>query len=389
MRALARDALRRLTALDDAGLRRSTRVLPGPRGPVARIDGREVIVLCSNDYLGLASHPALAEAAAAALAHHGVGAGASRLISGTSDLHVEAERALADLLGAEAALLFSSGWAANVSALDALFGRADVVFSDELNHASLIDGCRLTRAAVHVYRHRDLDHLDALLRAERGRHRLAAVVTDAVFSMDGHRADLRGLRALCDRHDAALYVDEAHALGVIGPAGRGLCASEEVTPDLALGTLGKALGAAGAFLAGPRPTIDLLQGTARSFVYSTAPPPAVVAAATRAVALALGADDRRARLASHTERLRAGLRADGWRVPDGDAPIVPVLVGDPTRATALSAALLERGVLATAIRPPTVPDRTSRLRLVPTAAHEEHHIEHVIGAFADLGEPLR
>jgi 8-amino-7-oxononanoate synthase len=373
-----------LRDLRNAGLLRAPPAITGAQGPVLRVDGREAICLSSNNYLGLADDPALIAAASEAITREGLGAGASRLISGSMGSHAIAERRLAALVRADDAILFGSGYAANVAALDALLDERDVLFSDELNHASLIDGCRLSRAATHVYRHRDLDHLESLLRAHRAPARLAIIVTDAVFSMDGHRAPLAALRALADRHDAALYVDEAHGLGVLGPSGRGACAEEGVVPDLLLGTLGKALGTSGAFIAARRPVVELLRNRCRSFVFSTAPPPALAAAAARAADLAEAADDRRARLRAHAARLRARLRELDWNVPPGDAPIVPVLIGDPERTMALSAALLERGVFAHGIRPPTVPPGTSRIRLVPMATHQPEQIERALDAFAAL-----
>jgi 8-amino-7-oxononanoate synthase len=378
----------RLDLLEREGLLRTPRVVgpvrDGGDGPVAEVDGRPAIVLCSNDYLGLAGDPSLAGALAEALTRHGTGAGASRLVSGTLPVHREAEASLAAFVGLPAALLFSSGYAANVGLLSSLAGRDDVVFSDALDHASLIDGCRLSRARVVVYPHRDLEALGDLLRARRREGRLALVVTESVFSMDGVSPDLPALRALCDAHDAALVVDEAHALGVLGPAGAGLCRATGVVPDALVGTLGKAFGLSGAFVAGRAALVRWLENRARSFVFSTGAPPVLAAGALAALDLVRRADDRRARVLRHAARLRRELAAQGWVVREGDSAIVPVILGEAERAVAVSALLLERGVFVQAIRPPTVGEGTSRLRLVPTAAHTEGQIDHVVAAFADL-----
>ncbi len=379
------DALKEeLESLRARGLYRAPRALGSAHLPVARFDGRDAISLSSNDYLGLAGHPLLAETLGEAARRHGVGSGASRLISGNHRAHLECEARLARFVGTESALLFSSGYAANVGVLSALVGPEDIVFSDALNHASIIDGCRLSKAEVVVYPHRDTTALDALLKVHRPRARRAIVVTDAIFSMDGDRADLVALRELATRHDAWLFVDEAHALGVVGPHGRGLSAAVGVTPEIRVGTLGKAFGVLGAFVAGSAPLIDLLQNRARSFVFSTASPPALAAAILAATDLVENADDRRARLFHHASRLRRELRGLGYEVLGDDTPIVPVLIGDADATMALSAALFERGIFAHGIRPPTVAEGTSRIRLVPMAVHEDADIDRVVEAFAAL-----
>ncbi len=350
------------------------------------MDGRELLCFSSNNYLGLANHPRLVAAAHESLERDGLGAGASRLITGTMEAHLEAEAALAAFVRAEAALLFSTGYAANVGALQALAGPSTVVLSDALNHASLIDGARLARAQVRVYRHLDLDHLEALLRESRAGADRAIIVTDALFSMDGDLAPLRDLRALADTHDAWLFVDEAHALGVLGPEGRGLSAREGIVPDVLVGTLGKSFGAAGAFVAGSARLRDLLLHRARSYVFSTAPLPLVARAAKAAAQLVLEADELRARVLTHAGRLRTELRARGFEVPESEGPIVPVIVGDPAATMNLSAFLYEAGFLAQGIRPPTVPVGTSRIRLVPIATHADAEIDALIAAFRAFGE---
>lgn len=374
-------AAERLRALDEAHLRRTLRRVASAQGPWVELDGRKVLGLCSNNYLGLANHPDLIAAAHRSLEVDGLGAGASRLVSGSMDAHEEAERALAEFVGAEASILFSTGYAANVGTLAALVGPGDVVFSDALNHASLIDGCRLSKAQVHVYRHLDVEHLEGLLREHRPNHGTALIVTDSIFSMDGDEAPLPALRALADRHDAALLLDEAHAVGVLGPGGRGLAARDGVTPDLLVGALGKAFGLAGTFVAAAEPVVELLRNRARSFVFSTAPLPLTARAATAAVPLVLAADERRATVLRHATRLRTELRELGYRVPEGGSPIVPVVIGDAGETYALSQRLLDAGVFAQAIRPPTVARGTARLRVVPIATHSDADLDHALQAF--------
>ena len=306
-----------LQALEAAGLRRRPLRISGPQGPELEIDGRSVICLCSNNYLGLAAHPALARAAADAAEREGSGSGASRLITGTMDAHAEAEAAFAAFAGSAAAAFFSTGYAANLGTIQALVGPGDAVYSDALNHASLIDGCRLSRAAIHVYRHRDAGHLEALLKAHRSEARRALVVTDSVFSMDGVVAPVADLARVAQSYGCGFMVDEAHAFGVLGPRGRGVCAAEGVAPDLLVGTLGKSFGVAGAFVAASEPVVSFIRNRARSFVYSTAPPPSMIRAALASLALVQEADEPRARLLAHAARLRSALRQYGFQVPDG------------------------------------------------------------------------
>ena len=377
------EALEQLAA---AGLLRQPLRVSGPQGPELRIDGRAVICLCSNNYLGLAADPELQAAAVRAVEEEGLGAAASRLITGTMDSHGEAESALAGFVGAPDAALFSTGYAANVGAIQALAGPGDLLFSDALNHASLIDGCRLSRAKVHVYRHADADHLESLLKENRSTGRRALILTDSLFSMDGDEAPLLALSKLAARFDAGLFVDEAHALGVFGPGGRGLAASLALEPDVLVGTLGKSFGVAGAFVAASREVVSLIRNRARSFVYSTAPPPLIGRAAIAAIPLVERADEARARLLDHAARLRVELRALGFDVPDGRSQILPVLIGANDRTMQISAKLLERGVFVQGIRPPTVPHGTARLRLTPMATHRPEQIDRALAAFASLGQ---
>ena len=359
-----------LAALEDAGLRRRLRPLASASDAEVLLDGRRVLLLSSNNYLGLATHPAVKAAACAAIERWGCGAGASRLISGHLELHAEVEAKLAALKGTEAALLFPSGYQANVGAITALVGRGDHVYSDALNHASIVDGCRLSRASVQVYPHRDVQALEAALAATpRGGRRL--IVSDSVFSMDGDRAPLQALAALAEEYHSWLMVDEAHATGVLGPGGAGLAAADGVGARVTvhMGTLGKALGAAGAYVAGARALIELLVNRARAFIYTTGLAPAAVAAAGAA-------------LARTAATLREGLRALGLDAR-GDTHIVPVLVGDNRAALALADDLLARGVHALAIRPPTVPQGTARLRVTPMATHTTVQLERALAAFGD------
>lgn len=373
-----------LEDLSHAGLLRSPLTVEGPMGPTVQIEGRQVLCLCSNNYLGLANHHKLVGAIQEAVAREGVGAGSSRLVSGTLEIHRRAESYLADFVGQEDALLFSSGYTANVGTVSALLTEDDIVFSDSLNHASLIDGCRLSKADVHVYHHRDMNSLESQLKALRHGGRNALVITEAVFSMDGDLAPLQEIRTLCDQYDAALMVDEAHSLGVLGPGGRGLCAEREVKADIILGALGKSFGMGGAFITASHAVLRFLINRARSFVFSTAVPPFMAAAAIVATDLVRAADNERKRVLGHAQRLRDRLRELDFEVVDGTTPIIPIILRDPVQTMQHSARLLAGGVFVQGIRPPSVPSGTSRLRMAPMASHTEQQIELAIDAFADL-----
>jgi 8-amino-7-oxononanoate synthase len=373
------DRRRRLAA----GLQRSLRPVDGPQDARVSVAGRPVLSLCSNNYLGLANHPEVIDAAVTAARQFGVGSGASRLISGSMRVHHELEQRLAAFKGVEACLLFTSGYHANLGVIGSLVGEGDAVFSDALNHASLIDGCRLSRAAVYVYPHRDLAALEQRLRAAPALRRL--IVTDSVFSMDGDAAPLGAICDLAERYDAMVMVDEAHATGVLGPRGAGLVEALGLADRITvqMGTLGKALGGFGAYVAGSSALIDFLVNRARTFIFTTALPPPVVAAAAAALTIVEREPERRAALRSLAERLRRGLRAGGYDVRGDDTcHIIPVMVGDAEATMALSSALLERGVLAHGIRPPTVPDGTARIRATVMATHSEADIDEAIAAFA-------
>jgi 8-amino-7-oxononanoate synthase len=375
-----------LERLRAAGLERVVRSLAHSSAPeVVLPDGRVAVCLASNNYLGLAAHPEVTAAAADAAVRLGAGAGSARLVTGGLALHDELEHRLAAFKGTEAALLFSSGYLANLGTVAALVGPGDAVFSDALNHASIIDGARLSKAAVHVYTHSDAGHLDKLL-AEWGGAGRALVVTDTVFSMDGDLAPLPELVEVCDRHGAILMVDEAHATGVVGPGGRGAVAhfGLEGTVPVIMGTLSKALGAAGGFIAGSESLCAFLRHRARSFVFDTALPPPTAAAALAALDV-LEREPLRSERARWLARCMAeGLAGAGYPVPVPDAAVLPVVVGEPDAALALAGGLLDRGVLAVAIRPPSVPEGTSRLRVTVMATHTDDHLDLALEAFRAL-----
>jgi glycine C-acetyltransferase/8-amino-7-oxononanoate synthase len=326
-----------------------------------------VLLLCSNNYLGLADHPRVRKGAMEAAERFGAGAGASRLVSGSMSLHRRLEQRLAEFKRTESALLFGSGYLANSGVVGALAGRGDVVFSDELNHASIIDGCRLSRAETFVYRHRDLEHLEWGLREARERARL--IVTDSVFSMDGDVAPIPELALLARRHRCALMVDEAHGVGAVGPGGRGAVAAAglEGEVDVVVGTLGKALGSYGAYVCASRELIELLVNTARSFIFSTAPPPPAVGASLAALELLSERPGLVEQLRRNGATVREALAAEGLDTGSSRTQIVPVIVGDARRAVSLCERALDGRVFAQAIRPPTVPPGTSRLRLAVMA----------------------
>jgi 8-amino-7-oxononanoate synthase len=363
------DIAAHLDQLREAGLYRRTRLISGPQGPRITLDGKPVALLCSNNYLGFADHPRVREAAADAAMRWGVGAGASRLVSGTMTIHERLERALAEFEGTESCVLFGSGYLANVGVLQALGSAGQTIFSDALNHASIIDGCRLARADTFVYGHCDLDHLEWALR-ERGREG-DVIVTDSVFSMDGDVAPLAGIVELARRHGARVVVDEAHATGALGPGGRGAIAEAglEGRVDVLVGTLSKALGSYGGYVCAGREIVELLLNGSRALIFSTAPPPPSIAGALAALELLIEQPLRPAKLQATAAGLRAELAAAGIAAPEGRTQIVPLIVGDADAAVRLSEAALARGVFAQAIRPPTVPDGSSRLRLTVMASH--------------------
>jgi 8-amino-7-oxononanoate synthase len=359
----------RLQELKELGLYRRTRMISGPQGPRVVLDGKPVLLLCSNNYLGLADHPRVREAAADAAMRWGVGSGASRLVSGTMTVHRRLEERLAEFKHTQAALLFGSGYLANIGVVTALAGEGKVVFSDELNHASIIDGCRLARAETFVYRHADVEHLAWGMREAEGRE--ALIVTDSVFSMDGDVAPLGEIVELARRHGARVVVDEAHGTGCLGPEGRGAVAEAGVEDevDVVIGTLSKALGAYGAFAACDQEMSQLLVNSARPFIFSTAPPPPAVAGALAALELLIEQPQRVDKLHANADALREELARERFEVAGSTTQIVPLVIGDAKQAMRICELAIERGVFAQAIRPPTVPEGTSRLRLAVMASH--------------------
>jgi 8-amino-7-oxononanoate synthase len=377
------DALRAIAGRGQLRALRPAALAPGGR---LRRGGREYLDFSSNDYLGLAQHPLLVERARAWTAELGAGAGASRLVTGTSERHLAVEAKIAAFKGTEAALLFASGWQANAAVLPALIRAAPgaAVFTDRLNHASLHHGCAAAGVRQIRFRHNDLDDLAKLLAGRGAAAPARIIVTESVFSMDGDVADMARLVDLARRHDAFLFVDEAHATGVLGPRGAGLSAAVTASAtggvDLAMGTFSKAMGGFGAYVAGSRLLCDYLVNACGGFIYSTAPPPAVLGAIDAALDLAPGMDAERAHLAALGARLRAGLAAAGIDPGASATQIVPAIVGDAEAAVALSGRLAERGVIAAAIRPPTVPPGSSRLRLALRATHGEAEIDELLAA---------
>lgn len=344
--------------------------------------GRTLIDFSSNDYLGLARHPLLVERSAEWAARDGAGSGASRLVTGTSEAHLALEARIAAFKHCEAALIFASGWQANAAVIPALLAAIPgvVVFTDRLIHASMHAGIAMAGARQHRFHHNDLDHLETLL-AEKGAGAPARLIlTESVFSMDGDRVDIARLTEIAERHDAALFVDEAHATGVLGPEGRGLSALVPGKVDLVMGTFSKALGGFGAYVAGSRVLIDYLVNAASGFIFTTAPPPAVLGAVDAALDLIPGMDAERAHLAALCERLRGGLSRLGLDHGASSTQIVPAVIGAEEDAMALSARLEGAGFLASAIRPPTVPPGTSRLRIALRATHEEGDIDALLAA---------
>ncbi len=378
----------RLEELRESGLHRRLRLVEGAQGARVQLDGQPVLLLCSNDYLGLAGHPRVREAAAEAALSWGAGAGASRLISGNMTPHRRLEERLATFKGYEATLLFGSGYLANVGTISALADRGGVVFSDELNHASIVDGCRLARAETFVYRHGDVEHLAWGLREARGRGSL--IVSDGVFSMDGDVAPLEGLVGLAREHRCRLMIDEAHATGGLGPGGRGSVAAAGLSGevDLVVGTLGKALGSYGAYVCASAELREYLLNTARSFIFSTALPPPTLAAALAALELLETEPRRVRRLQANASALRQALRAEGLEAGGGASQIVPLEVGEAEPTMALCERLLERGVFAQGIRPPTVPEGSSRLRFSVMATHEEEELREAARQAAEAAREL-
>lgn len=374
-----------LAAIRSRGTHRRMRVIEGAQGPRMRVDGRDVLLFAGSNYLDLAQHPEVVEAAARAARDHGTAAGGSRLITGNLAVHEALEEELAGFLGSEAALVFSTGYMANVGVIPALVGKGDVIISDALNHASIIDGCRLSQADTRVFPHGDLDALAGLLAKADSSFRRILVVIDGVYSMDGDVAPLAEVTALARQHGAMTLLDDAHGTGCLGAAGRGsaeLCKAGNGV-DVLMGTLGKSLGSFGAFIAGSAALRELLVNTARSFIFSCALAPPAVEAARAALRLVQREPWRREQLQANAVRLRDGLAEHGLSTAPSTTHIVPVILGDNARTMAVCERLLERGFYAQGIRHPSVPEGTARLRITPMATHKETDIDALVAAVAE------
>ncbi len=375
-----------LQALQSAGLRRTLRQVHQRRAGTVLLGGERIADFASNDYLGLAADSRIARAASAVLQAEGLGAGAARLISGNHPIHEVLEREIARFKGCEHALLFPSGYMANVGAIPALVGPGDVIYSDALSHASLIDGCRLSKATLRVFPHADIDALAAMLEADRHEFRRALIVVEGIFSMDGDLFPLDQLVPLARRFDAWTYVDDAHGTGVLGATGAGSVEHFGMTGqiDVIVGTLGKAMGTSGAYVAGSQVLVDFLTSRARSFIFTTGAPAAIAAATLEALRIVQVESWRREAVRERATRLRARLRAAGREAPGmSDGHIIPIMVGDPMRTMWLVAAMRHRGFLVGGVRPPTVPAGTSRLRISVSAVHPMELVDNLAANLID------
>lgn len=379
-----------LQDLDRQHLLRRMNVVTSRTGPTIEIDGRHVILLASNNYLGLATHPRVMDAALNAIREFGMGAGASRLVSGTLLPHMTLETELARFKGTESALTYVAGYLANLSVIPALVGADGLALADRLCHASLIDGCRASRAQLRLFRHADANHLETVLKRRPAKQHVL-IVTDALFSMDGDVAPLLDIATLAERYGAQVFVDDAHGTGIMGATGRGSlehCGVESRFP-FHMGTLSKAIGCAGGYIVGVSSLIQYLVNTSRTFIYTTAPPPAIAAAATAALRVIEEEPDRRAKLWENRNHLFTGLQRIGFHTTATVSPIIPILIGDAARALAMSRQLLEHGVYAPAIRPPTVPASTSRIRVTVTADHTPEQLKKTLAVFEHVGQSLK
>ncbi len=367
------------------------RTIEGMQEPIVRIHGRDVILMCSNNYLGLANHPVLIRAAVSALKRYGVSAGASRLVSGTMTAHEQLEQDIASFKRTESALIFNSGYHANTGIIPAVADQDTVILSDALNHASIIDGIRLSRARVQIYRHGDASMAEDMLRALDRKTRPRTpfkilLVTDSVFSMDGDIAPLKELVEIAEKHHALLMIDEAHATGVLGKDGRGAAEMLGVSSriPIQMGTLGKALGSFGAYAAGSKVLTDYLVNTSRAFIFTTALPPAVCSVSSKAIGLVQSHPELRKALQDNITFLRNGLRKIGFDIPRDPTPIIPVIIGDAATTMRMSSLLFDQGIFVSGIRPPSVPEGTSRLRITVTAAHTKKMLGQVLDAMTKI-----
>ncbi len=380
----------RLKELDEQGLLIRERTLEGPTGARARFDGREVVNLASNNYLGLASHPRMNEAAARAAAELGAGTGAVRTIAGTMSMHRELERRFAEFKQAEEALMFQSGFTANAGTVAAILDREDVIVSDQLNHASIIDGARLSRAEIKVFPHKDAEAADGLLEETKAPGRRQLLITDGVFSMDGDIAPLPALVEVAEKHGAIMMIDDAHASGVLGRGGAGTVDHFGLhgRVDVQVGTLSKAIGVLGGFIAGPRHLIEWLRNRGRPYLFSTSAPPAVVAACMAALDIIRDEPERLERLWSNTRSFKAGLQDLGFDTGMSETPITPVITGDEEKAQELARQLFQEGVFTPAIVYPTVARGRARVRTIVTAEHTEEDLKEALDAFERVGRKL-
>ena len=378
-----------LAKLKSNGLFTVPRNLEDPQGPSIKIDGHRVINLASNDYLGMANHPSVKAAVAAATESWGVGSAAARNIVGTMTPHVETEKRIAQFKGTESAILVSSGYATNIGTIPAIAGKDDTILSDELNHGSLIDGCRLSKAKRLIYPHRDIDSLEKLLKQCRS-SRGIIVITDSVFSMDGDIAPLAEIFNLVDQYGACLYVDDAHGTGVLGKEGRGAAEyfSLHGKIDVEMGTLSKALGSFGGFIAGSSDLCNWLSQRERSYILSTSPPPSICAASMAAIDVIENNPQLVTRLWSNAEQFRSGLQEMGFNTGISETPIIPVIIGEAALAVEMSRKLFEEGVFAQSIVYPTVSKGNARLRAIVTAAHMPAELDQALSAFRKVGKHL-
>jgi glycine C-acetyltransferase len=379
--------------LDDLrtkGLYKSERQIQGPQGSAIRVGGREVINFCANNYLGLANHPGIVEAAHEGLRRYGYGLASVRFICGTQDLHKNLESAIARFFGKEDAILYSSCWDANGGLFETILGDQDTVLSDELNHASIIDGIRLCKARRARYRHSDMAELERGLH-EAGNSRLRLIVTDGVFSMDGDLAKLPAICSLAEKYNAVVMVDDSHATGILGPGGRGTAEHQGVLDrvDIITSTLGKALGgAAGGFTCASKEVVEFLRQRSRPYLFSNSLPPPIASAATKALELIAGGSELRQRLHDNARRLRAGLESAGFTIKPGEHPILPVMLGDAALASKMADKLLERGIYVIGFSYPVVPQGQARIRIQLSAAHTPVQIDQAIQAFTQVGRDL-
>ena len=387
---MLRDFEQEIKHLETRHLRRQLRIAESPSDTTITIESRRFISMASNNYLGLANHPAVKRAAIEAIEQWGVGAGAARLITGTMTPHHQLEQDLARFKQVEAALTFGTGYTTNLGLIPALIDRDGLILADRYCHASLIEACRLAKARLRVFHHNDVEHLKKLLK-KREKARPTLVVTEGVFSMDGDLAPLPDLLALCRQHEATLVIDDAHGTGVMGKTGRGTIEHFGVNPQdvIQMGTLSKAIGTSGGYVAGPASLKDYLINTSKAFIYTTAQPPAIAAGASAAIQIIQDEPARRERLRTNRNTLHAALTSLGFQLADSQSPILPIIVKSPERALAMSQALYEAGVYVPAIRPPTVPKHSSRLRLTVSSEHTPEQLEEVVRCIQKAGQTLR